>query len=396
MNFATSGSSPAEVDVAVIGRGAIGCAAALGLSQAGLRVALIGPVPEAESADWDPRIFAISPASREVLERIRVWQALDRSRVEPVHEMRVFADARASAPQIHFDALEAGVDCLAQILENRNLMRALDQGLGFSSVLRISQPIVGARTDGPRASVTLADGSVVRAALMVGADGADSPVRRFLGLGAQHRDYPQRAVVANFQTSQPHQGCAWQWFGAHGVLALLPLPGKACSIVWSAPLPLADSLMALSPAALAERVGQQALGTLGDLQPMGEARCFPLRLITAERMVDSRLVLIGDAAHVVHPLAGQGLNLGFGDVAELLRVIKAREPVRDLGDRLLLRRVERARREPVMAMRLATDGLQRLFDPDAEPGLPALWRTMIGLRDIGWRVGAPHRGFASD
>lgn len=386
MNFAGSPGLPALYDVIVVGRGAIGCATALGLAQSGLKVALVGPPAESEAQAWDPRIYALSPASRQLLESLRVWQALDAARLTPVRDMRIYPDTRAGAPELHFDAVQAGVDELAWVLENRNLMQALERGLGFTGVQVLEQRIVAATTGNPLASVTLTDGAQLQARLLVAADGAASTLRELAGVATQTHDYPQQAVVANFDCARPHHDGAWQWFGDHGVLALLPLPGDRCSIVWSAPVALADSLAALSPDALAQRVGEASAHTLGDLRALGEARCFPLRLTMAEQMIAPRLVVLGDAAHAVHPLAGQGMNLGFGDVAELLAVLRAREPFRDLGDRLLLRRFERARREPVLAMRLATDGLQRLFDPDASAAWPAWLRPLLASRELGWQA----------
>jgi len=137
---------------------------------------------------------------------------------------------------------------------------------------------------------------------------------------------------------------------------------------------------------LAQRVAETAQGVLGALAPLTPARRFPLRLIEVDRLCQQRVVLVGDAAHVVHPLAGQGMNLGFGDVKALLDVLAAREPFRDLGETLLLRRYERARREAVAAMRVTTDGLQRLFDPESEPALPGVLRPLVGLRETGWRL----------
>jgi 2-polyprenyl-6-methoxyphenol hydroxylase-like FAD-dependent oxidoreductase len=164
------------------------------------------------------------------------------------------------------------------------------------------------------------------------------------------------------------------------------LPGQRCSIVWSAPPALADALMALPPDEFARQVAATAGGALGALAPLGPARCFPLRMVRAESLIAPRAVLLGDAAHAMHPLAGQGLNVGFGDVAELLAVVAGREPFRDLGDRLLLRRYERARREPVLAMTFATDALQRLFDPEPQAALPAALRPLRALRETGWRM----------
>lgn len=391
MIFGTTPAGPAtglplSCDVAVVGRGANGCAAALGLAQAGLRVVLVGPDAAVETDPWDPRIYALSPASRALLERLRVWPALDAARIQPVEVMRVFPDARADAPELRFAAAEAGAPELASILEARNLGQALERALGFSAVRVHAAQVVEAASLPDRVELGLDDGVRVRARLLVAADGAGSPLRGLLGIPAAERAYPQHAVVGNFECALPHEGCAWQWFGDHGVLALLPLPGQRCSIVWSAAPELADALMAMPPEAYALQVAATAGGALGALVSLGPPRRFPLRLVRAESLIAPRAVLLGDAAHAMHPLAGQALNVGFGDVAELLAVAAGREPFRDLGDRLLLRRYERARREPVLAMTWATDTLQRLFDSEPEAALPAALRPVRALRETGWRV----------
>jgi ubiquinone biosynthesis UbiH/UbiF/VisC/COQ6 family hydroxylase len=389
----SSAPVPSTLDALVVGRGAVGAAAALGLAQAGLKVAILAPHGGARAAptapgpdDWDARTFAISPASHALLQRLRVWDALDSTRVAPVYDMRIYPAARAGAPELHFGAYEACVEALAWILENRNLMSALERALPFAGVVPVDGRVAALDTKGTAAHVTLEDGRTLRAKLVIGADGANSPLRALAGLESSGRDYPQTAVVANFETSRPHRDCAYQWFGEHGILALLPLPGERCSIVWSAPKPLAETLLTLDATALAQRVAEVSLHTLGELRLVTPQQPFPLRLIQVPRTVAPRLVLIGDAAHVVHPLAGQGMNLGFGDVAQLLDTLAAREPFRDLGDALLLRRYERARKEAVAAMRLATDGLQKLFDAEFEPALPALMAPLVGAREIGWRA----------
>jgi 2-polyprenylphenol 6-hydroxylase len=173
--------------------------------------------------------------------------------------------------------------------------------------------------------------------------------------------YPHTAVVANFATAKPHDGVAWQWFCDEGVVALLPLPGKVTSLVWSAPHALATQLLSLAPEDLAARVALRTGQVLGALSPLGQAGGFPLKRLTVDRLVAPRVALVGDAAHVVHPLAGQGLNLGLQDVSTLLDVIKARESWRDVGDFMLLRRYARARAEPIGLIRFTTDSLARLF-----------------------------------
>jgi 2-polyprenylphenol 6-hydroxylase len=387
MNRVPSGSS---FDALVVGRGAVGSAAALGFAQAGLRCALVAPAaspPAAQPDEWDARVFALSPASRQLLQRLRAWDAFDTARVAPVYDMRVYPDARVGAPELHFGAYEACVEALNWIVEGSNLQSALDRALSFSGVAGVDGRVESIETSDPAAAVvTLGDGRALRARLVVAADGANSPLREMLGIDASVREYPQHAIVANFATSRPHRDCAYQWFGAHGILALLPLPGQRCSIVWSAPPPLADSLRSASARDLADRVEQVSLGVLGRLECITPAQSFPLRLIRVARATAPRVALVGDAAHAVHPLSGQGMNLGFGDVDALLCAVGARESFRDVGDPLLLRRYERARAEAVATMRLTTDGLQRLFDPDLEPALPVLVRPLVGLRELGWRL----------
>jgi 2-octaprenylphenol hydroxylase len=404
-------------DVVVVGRAPVGLAAALALARTGVRVAMVGPEaagagsggsggPLAEPSDWDNRVFALSPSSRRLLEALGVWQALDASRVAPVHDMRIWPAAAAPAGSeqgagrqnsrpLHFSAWEAGIDALAWIVENRNLVAALAQACRFAGLPVHPSPLEALDTSSEpgAARLLLKDGRTIRAKLVVGADGAGSRVRELAGIAGTLTDYPQRALVANFDTALPHRDCAFQWFGEHGVLALLPLPagqvqGAAgrCSIVWSAPHALADELLAITPSELAQRVEALAGSALGAMTPLGRVAGWPLRLGRVDAMIAPRVALVGDAAHVVHPLAGQGLNLGFGDVQALADTLRAREPLRDPGERMLLRRYERARAEPVAAMRLATDGLQRLFDSGSSLLNGPFGPPMSALRDAGWAV----------
>lgn len=374
-------------DVVVVGRGPVGAAAALALAQSGCRVAILGEAAPADDGGWDPRIYALSPGSRALLARVKVWDALDAARIAPVYDMRIYPSLAEDAPELHFDAYEARVEALAWIVEGRNLAATFARALSFSSVVCVPGQLAQMTTDAPEgARLTLADGVTVRAKLVVGADGAASPVRQLSGLAHVERPYPQTAVVANFETGLPHRDGAWQWFGEHGILALLPLPGQRCGIVWSAPHALAAELRALPAQALAERVEQVSRGTLGRLVPLTPAESFPLRRIDVASMIARRVALVGDAAHVVHPLAGQGMNLGFADVSALVAVLAGRERFRDLADPLLLRRYERARKEAVASMRLATDGLQRLFDADTVRALGPFGAPMARLRDAGWRA----------
>lgn len=370
-------AEPAATDVAVIGTGVAGLAAALGLSQLGLRVTLIGPAPRLAppTPAFDARIYALSPASMRLLEQLRAWGQVDAARVQPVQRMRVFGDA---GDELSFDAYTTAVDRLATIAEERELLRVLALGVDLApGIRRLLAPMQALHMQEGRATLHLADATQVRAALVIGADGADSGVRAAAGITAQVVPYDQTAVVMNLATTEPHEGVAWQWFTDEGVVALLPLPGRGVSLVWSAPDALAEQLQALQPQALAERVGRRILGTpkglgkrLGALSPLGtataasRAHAFRLRRLRVDRLTVPGVALIGDAAHVVHPLAGQGLNLGLQDVSILLEVLRTRESWRGVGDPTLLRRYARRRAEAIDLMRWTTDGLARLFTWD--------------------------------
>jgi len=383
-------TSSRSFDLAIAGRGAVGAAAALGLAQAGLKVCLIGPQALAAPASdpWDTRVFALSPATRELLHTLRVWDALPAERMAPVYDMRVYPSASAVAPELHLGAYAGQVESLAWIVENRALMGVLDNALRFAGVEMLDDTVSDMQLTGSgpggRIELALQSGRSVAARLAIAADGADSVVRTLAGIEPSVREYGQRGVVANFETRLPHADTAYQWFGDEiGVLALLPLPADdptmgRISMVWSAPEALADELMHLAPEALAERVRLTTRNVLGEMAPISSAQAFPLRLVRVPRLIAPRVVLVGDAAHVIHPLAGQGMNLGFGDVACLLSVLKGKEFFRDLGDTLLWRRYERARREAVLTMQTATDGLARLFGPVPAP--------VAAIRDLGWQA----------
>ena len=351
------------IDAAVVGAGVAGLAAALGLSQLGLRVALIGPPARRFTAcadiPFDARIYALAPATIDLLTRLKVWPQVDGRRVRAVSRMRVFGDA---GDELSFDAYGARVERLATIGEESELLRVLTTGVAFAPGVVRHEVGLRTLTVEPKAvALELEDGTRLRCALVVGADGAQSPVRTAAGISAEVVPYPHTAVVANFAATQPHDGVAWQWFCDEGVVALLPLPGNVTSLVWSAPHALASQLMSLTPEGLASRVALRTEHVLGALSPLGQAGGFPLKRLTVDRLVAPRVALVGDAAHVVHPLAGQGLNLGLQDVSTLLNVIKARESWRNVGDFMLLRRYARARAEPIGLIRFTTDSLARLF-----------------------------------
>jgi ubiquinone biosynthesis UbiH/UbiF/VisC/COQ6 family hydroxylase len=364
-----------ESDICIVGNGAIAKTAALGLAQGGLSVTLLGPpspppAPAAADPGWDARVYALNHTAHHLLSSLKVWDALDHTRVAPVDAMIVHGDG-PHAGGLAFDAYGAHTNALTWILEDRNLNQALEAALRFAqNVKTATGRATGLLRDADRATVLLDDGTSIRAALVVGADGAQSWVRGQCDIGLDYRSYNQRAVVSNFACELPHLGAAHQWFtGAEGIVALLPLPGNQVSLVWSAPEQLADTLRAESAQQIADRLAVFAHEKLGALTPLQPelVRDFPLRLIRPHAMTAPRVALIGDAAHVVHPLAGHGMNLGFGDVAQLIKTLSEREPQRGIGDDRVLARYARARKEDVLLMQVTTDGLARLFETDIEP-----------------------------
>jgi ubiquinone biosynthesis UbiH/UbiF/VisC/COQ6 family hydroxylase len=267
-------------------------------------------------------------------------------------------------------------------VENRLLLGALWRSLTAQVGLTVFAPASGASVSWERdaAHLTLEDGRRLHVRLLVAADGADSWLRAQGGITAQVRPYGQVAVVANFACEHAHRGTAFQWFRGGGVLALLPLPGNRTSMVWSMAEREAADVMALAPAQLCTRVLEAAGAALGGFELITPPAAFPLRLVKVERLVGPRLALVGDAAHNVHPLAGQGVNLGFQDARELAQVLHQRGACGDTGEPRLLRRYERARREDVLAMSLVTHGLQQLFASE-RPALSWLRNRGLSLVD---------------
>ena len=368
--------------VLVAGAGPVGLAFACACRDA--EVTVVDPVPARTDAlpeAFDVRVFALSAGTRTFLRDIGAWDGLDARRIASVRRMEVFGDANA---RLSFSGRAASA--LAWIVESGRLARALEEHAASLPHVRIlrGRAAVAVEAQAERAAIELEGGERLEGDLVVGADGPDSRVRTLLGLPAEEEAYGEDAVVANFEVEREHGDTARQWFRADGVLAWLPLPGKRISIVWSAPRESADGIAALEPAALAERVrdaGGSALGTMKLLTP---APRFPLRLIRVERTVAPGAALIGDAAHAVHPLAGQGVNLGFQDARLLADELAGRSPLERAGDLRVLRRYARGRREDVTAMQFVTDRLDRLF---AAEGSGASWLRNAGLQIVdsqGW------------
>jgi 2-octaprenyl-6-methoxyphenol hydroxylase len=347
--------------VVIVGAGLVGAAAALALGRQGLRVALIERQPPQMPDDtWDTRIYAISPASQRFLERIGAWQRMDAARIQPVFRMDVAGEAGGA---IRLDAYAAGVSHLATILESGRLQHALWQAIEADGSVALYCPagIESLAREEAFTRLTLADGSVLEAELVVGADGAASRIREWAGLSSTLTPYGQSGVVANFECERPHRGTAFQWFFDSDILAWLPLAGgNRLSMVWSTQTAHADELVALDAAALTEQVRAAGHDRLGELRLLTPAAAFPLRLIRVEAAVAPGVALIGDAAHGVHPLAGQGVNLGFGDAEALVDALAAHRRTH-CGDLRVLQAYARQRAEPVQRMQTLTHGLHHLF-----------------------------------
>jgi len=351
-------------DVLVAGAGLPGLALAAALGKQGLAVALVDrspvDVPDIDRSTWDARVYAVSPGSVAFLESLGAWNAMSIDRVTAIESMRIEGDEGAV---MTFSADDLGERALAWIVEEREMRATLVQSVRDSAVDVLAPGGFAQLAFTPdAATLSLDDGRAVEAKLVVGADGVRSWIRQAAGIVAAPRPYAQTGVVANFACERPHRGCARQWFRDDGgVLAWLPLPDRRISIVWSAPEALADELMTLAPHNLADRVAAAGAHALGALELITAPVAFPLSHLRLPAAVAHRLALVGDAAHGVHPLAGQGVNLGFGDSQALATVLAERGPIRDAGASMLLERYARRRAEPVLAVQTVTDGLARLF-----------------------------------
>ncbi len=349
-----------HVDVLVRGAGVVGRCLALSLARGGLQVALLGEA-ENRHAGPDVRTYALNAASVGLLRSLKVWEALPPQAATPVHDMHVAGDAPGA--RIEFSAWEQQVRELAWIVDAAALEQELAAAIRFAPHVQLVTEAV----DAPLVAVC---------------EGKASAGREALGVHFERHDYGHRAIAARLTADRPHANQAWQWFRSPDVLALLPFdtPQAGCSygLVWSLPEARAQELLALDEAGFEQALAEATGGAAGRLALGSPRAAWPLMLGRASAWCGPGWVLLGDAAHVVHPLAGQGLNLGLADVIALSKVIAAREPWRALGDEKLLRRYARERAAPTWAMSQVTDGLLRLFAHE-QPALRELRNRGLGL-----------------
>lgn len=379
-----------RLDVVIAGGGVVGATLACALGGAGVRVALIEaqvPAPFLPESPLDARVLAISPGSQHLFQALGIWPQVVRKRSCPYRFMRVW-DAGGSG-EIHFDSTELGEPHLGIIVENSVLQAALFERLATLETVRVVAPDALATfiVTETGVQITLASSEIFSARLLVGADGAESKVRQQAGIVFAARDYGQWGIVATVSTACPHRYTAWQRFLPSGPLAFLPLSDGSSSIVWSVDQGQAQQLLAMKPEDFEAALGRAFDYCLGPVRLVSARAAFPLRGGQAESYVADRIALIGDAAHVIHPLAGLGANLGITDAAVLAAVLI--ESRRDVGSLRVLRRYARARRGENLVIQRAMEGFKWLF---AQQAWPIRWVRNRGL-DATSAVGPVKRQF---
>jgi len=375
-----------RADLLIVGAGMVGSALALALQHSGLEILLLDGSPLSikpfdEQAAFEPRVSALSMASQRILERVGAWPGIAQRRVSPYSDMRVWDGSGTG--QIHFSAASVHAEALGHIVENRVVQDGLLERLHDSEVgLLANARLEQMRRSGDEWLLTLADGRTLRAPLVIAADGANSAVRRLTGCETREWDYLHHAIVTSVRCAEPHQATAWQRFTDDGPLAFLPLQRDGrqewSSIVWSTTPEQAERLMKLDDSDFCAQLERAFEGRLGAVLQADPRLCVPLRQRHAKRYVAEGLALIGDAAHTIHPLAGQGVNLGFLDAAVLAEeLLRAYERGERLADERVLSRFERRRMPHNLALMAAMEGFERLFQADP---LPLRWLRNSGLK----------------
>ena len=351
--------------IIVVGAGLVGATTAVGLASHGIRVALIDrqSPPTMPDAAWRPRVSAIGRAAENIFKNLDVWRHLPSERLTAYQAMHVWEENTDA--EFAFNAAESGAPWLGHIIENDAISAALMQQVAeLDSLTPMTEvTIEHIRHYDDDVVLTLADGRELSARLVVGADGASSWLRDQMGIATHSHDYGQQAIVAEVATQQPHQSTAWQRFLADGPLAFLPLANGNCSIVWSCDQPRADELFQLSDDDFNQQLTTAFEKRLGAASLQSKRYCFNLRRHQVDRYISERTALMGDAAHVIHPLAGQGVNLGLADAASLIQLVAdAVEQGADPGSERLLRRYERWRKTDNWPIEKGMDVIKHLFN----------------------------------
>lgn len=362
-----------QTDIVIGGGGMVGLALGLALAGSGLQVTVVDPVPAQAATDekFDGRVSALAYASVRLFKALDVWPRLERD-AQPINDILVTDAALGRAPSpfsLHFDSREAGAP-LGHILENRHIRAALfATATETKSLSLISPAAIADIAAGPHhADVTLSDGRMLRARLVVAADGRESPMRERMGIGVVAWSYAQWGLVATVEHERPHNGVAYEHFLPSGPFAILPMTGNRSSLVWTEKDSVAPAMMKLPEDAFNAEIAQRFGDHLGKTNAAGPRWSYPLKFHLARDYVRPRFALAGDAAHGIHPLAGQGLNLGLKDAGALAEIVldSARLGL-DFGMLDTLKRYERWRRFDAFTLAAATDGLNRLFSNDFAP-----------------------------
>lgn len=367
-------AKPLTPDIAIVGAGLVGMTAAIAMHQCGQQVLLIDRAAAPKrfqpknNQDWDSRIYAISPQNVQWLTGLGVWQRLDPQRVTSMTAMHIWGD-QTQTP-LDLVAEDVPVDALGYIVESAALLDACYQvikSLGVVTLFNRTCESLQNDTEATRLIIRAKTRTqIIEPSLLIAADGANSWVRQQLNFVYQHKPYAQKAIVANFKVEHAHDGVARQWFRQQesglDILAWLPMPDQHISIVWSLPSDVAGGFMQLSNEQLTAQVAQAGQFSLGEMQMVTPPASFPLSVSGVTNPVDHCVLLFGDAFHRIHPLAGQGVNLGFRDVAQWQQLLQAKHTYQTLNDPQLCKQFVRQRKVDVAAMLTLTDGLYKLFN----------------------------------
>ena len=371
-----------HADVVISGGGMVGLPLGLALAQGGLKTVVADCAPPAQGLDpkFDGRVSALAYASVRMLKALGVWEGLE-PHAQAIHEILVTdgAQGRPASPfSLHFDAEEIGASALGHIAENRHIRAALHQAVAREANLELAAPasVQSLAVESGHATIMLADGEDIHAALVIAADGRESRLRGEIGIGVIGWSYPQTGIVATVEHERPHNGVAYEHFLPSGPFAILPMTGNRSSLVWTEAKTKAPGLLALDEADFHGELARRFGSHLGETRAAGPRWSYPLAFHLAREFVRPRFALAGDCAHGIHPIAGQGLNLGLKDAAALAEVLlDAARLGRDIGALDTLKRYERWRRFDSFTLAASTDALNRLFSNDIAP--------LRHIRDLG-------------